>query len=331
MPSARTLVVAAAAKGYRYWRPAVIPSPPSVFVPSTIMSKRSSASGIANPYLKDKKPKSAAAVPDPSLNSTSSTASVTTSTSSTSGSARAVNPYAQQQNKRSRPTAAAAAGARASSPIDLTSSPESSPAKKKTKSITGSTGNSAASRRYKIFCDLDGVLVDFDTAAQRALNTSRKPKDLPPNVLWAGVARTPSFYVNAPWMRDGKKLWETIKHLNPDILTGVPTFKKAREDKAAWCRRELGVATNHVDMAGKKKAHEVVAGRRKNGDGIVNVITCWSRNKHCESGDRAVLIDDRDSLKQAWVAKGGIFIHHTKTSTTLAELRRLGILSEGKE
>lgn len=179
-------------------------------------------------------------------------------------------------------------------------------------------------QQYKIYCDLDGVLVDFDAGIQRA--TGSKPDRLPTHILWAKVASIPHFYENLGWMSDGRELWDAIKHMNPDILTGVPTAKKARAQKAAWCERELDLPTNHVDMAGKKKAHEVVSGRRSKRDCIVNVITCWSRNKHCESGRDAVLIDDRLSLKQDWVAKGGIFIHHTSTKKSLSELRGLGIL-----
>jgi hypothetical protein len=167
-------------------------------------------------------------------------------------------------------------------------------------------------------------LVDFDAGIQRV--TGSKPHQLPPYILWAKVASTPDFFENLGWMEDGKELWNAIKDMNPDILTGVPTAKKFRAQKAAWCERELGMQTTHVDMAGTKKAHEVVSGRRSKKEGVVNVITCWSRNKHCESRRGAVLIDDRLSLQQDWVARGGIFIHHTNTRKSLGELRRLGIL-----
>lgn len=83
-------------------------------------------------------------------------------------------------------------------------------------------------------------------------------------------------------MSDAKLLWKELKSLpSVDILTGVPMSKNARIEKFAWCKRELGVEVNHLDMAGSKSAHVVVSGRRR-GD-VVNVITCWSKNKHFES------------------------------------------------
>ncbi|KAL7531501.1 hypothetical protein ACHAWF_003793 [Thalassiosira exigua] len=85
-------------------------------------------------------------------------------------------------------------------------------------------------------------------------------------------------------------------------------------------------------MAGKKSAHEVVYGRRKVKKGVVNVITCWSKNKHQESKSNHVLIDDRLALcdEWEWERRGGIFIHHTSTKRTSSMLRKKGVLSESE-
>jgi hypothetical protein len=136
---------------------------------------------------------------------------------------------------------------------------------------------------FKIFCDLDGVLCDFDAGVRRISN-GKRPDDMNLKEMWRTVARADSFYTHLPWTIDGRDLWEAILHLKPDILTGVPMHQKARQEKADWCSRELGVATNHVDMAGAKRAHVPVKGRRK--ENVVNVITCWSRNKYMESGHK---------------------------------------------
>ena len=295
------------------------------------MSQRPAPSSVINPYQKVTKPP---VVTDQS--SLASTASSGSSSNGSNGSSSGIaNPYAKKRDAPSS-SAAAASGTRASSPIDLTSSPASSPVSKKRKAERTCTSSSTdccgekglnkqqQQEQYKIYCDLDGVLVDFDAGIQRV--TGSKPHQLPPYIMWAKVASAPDFFENLGWMADGKELWNSIKGMNPDILTGVPTAKKSRAQKAAWCERELGMPTSHVDMAGTKKAHEVVSGRRSKEEGVVNVITCWSHNKHCESRRGAVLIDDRLSLQQDWVARGGIFIHHTNTRKSLGELRRLGIL-----
>lgn len=147
-------------------------------------------------------------------------------------------------------------------------------------------------------------------------------------MMWGAIGRVDDFYANLPWTSDGKALFSQLKThtTNTDILTGVSRTIKHRAEKFAWCQRELGIVVNHVDMAGKKSAHELVTGRRKNKEGVTNVITCWSRNKHCESKANHILIDDRLSLKEKWEERGGIFVHHTSTDKTLTILREKGIL-----
>lgn len=137
------------------------------------------------------------------------------------------------------------------------------------------------SSKYRVFCDLDGVLVDFDSGVRQLLD-GRGPDDVKPSLLWGRIAQT-DFYTKLPWMPDAKVLWEQLKTLPvlPDILTGVPRHKRSKEEKVAWCKRELGVEVNHCDMAGAKASHEIVSGSRRRG--VVNVITCWSKNKHFES------------------------------------------------
>mmetsp|Transcript_17985 Transcript_17985/g.20793 ORF Transcript_17985/g.20793 Transcript_17985/m.20793 type:complete len:405 (+) Transcript_17985:130-1344(+) len=110
----------------------------------------------------------------------------------------------------------------------------------------------------------------------------------------------------------------------------------------------------HVDKAAKKSMHEIVNGNTSNARTItsmfqkkkqpntmpstsslsqqkhaqsktIQVITCWSKNKHYESKKNHILIDDRISLKQKWVEKGGIFIHHVNSEQSIQELKKLGI------
>ncbi len=231
--------------------------------------------------------------------------------------------------------------------IDLTTG------ESETKNVDSADASANSSTQYKIFCDLDGVLVDFEAGVKK-LNRGKSPDDLKPSVLWGSIARSYRFFENAPWTKDGKKLWQhlvnasqsvsnssTIKSI--DILTGVPSNFEYRGQKYRWCERELSFAWeeseesslhrrvefNHVDMAAKRKQHERVSGSKRKSQTnapVVNVITCHSKLKYMESRRGHVLIDDREELGIKWSSAGGIFIHHTSTENTLKKLKEKGIL-----
>ncbi|CAM9621129.1 unnamed protein product [Scytosiphon promiscuus] len=156
----------------------------------------------------------------------------------------------------------------------------------------------------KIYCDLDGCLADFDKGCQSVMGEA--PDKLSKKVMWRGLAQAKGFYEHLDWMEDGRQLWNGVSDLRPTILTGLPMGSWAEPQKAGphyelhpkkWCQRELGED--------------------------VPVITCMSRDKHlyCRRGN--VLIDDRASLAEAWERAGGVFIHHTSATSSLAKLKTL--------
>ncbi|CAM9672403.1 unnamed protein product [Laminaria digitata] len=156
-----------------------------------------------------------------------------------------------------------------------------------------SASSSSASR--KVFCDMDGVLVDFDKGCVAVMGTT--PDQLSKKNMWRGLANARSFYEHLDWMSDGQDLWNNIVDLHPTILTGLPMGKWAEPQKRKWCVRELGED--------------------------VPVITCMSRDKHLHCIPGSVLIDDRLSLQADWQRAGGVFIHHTSATTSLEELKTL--------
>lgn len=132
-----------------------------------------------------------------------------------------------------------------------------------------------------LFCDLDGVLADFE---QGVINKFKKhPSQLSPNLMWGLINKSKTFFETLPWMPKGRELWSHIREYNPIILTGVPGGRdSAIEQKIKWCRRELGPD--------------------------IDVITCLTREKpqYCLPG--SILIDDRNDNLKAWNDKGGKFI-----------------------
>eukprot|EP00536_Pseudo-nitzschia_multiseries_P000154 jgi/Psemu1/321481/estExt_fgenesh1_pg.C_30024 len=183
---------------------------------------------------------------------------------------------------------------------------------------------------------MDGCLVNFEKGVRRILHTASS--DLDRRRMWEGIASAPLWFETLEWQMDGRRLWSAIKHLRPDILTGVPgDVRSSRVEKFNWCKRELGLdeaLAHHVDMAaegtngGDGDDHSSVNGNLPRED-KTNIITCWSDNKHKECNRQgSILIDDRIDLKHNWESAGGIFIHHINTETTIRKLRDLGVISE---
>ena len=156
-------------------------------------------------------------------------------------------------------------------------------------------------KAFQIYCDMDGVLTDFEAGVQAL--TGKRTKDLSKGRLWSSIAKSPNFYEHLPWMADGEELWESIRPLRPRILTGCSEGAKVPLAKFEWCKRELCVEVQHLNYAAPKKKHVRVHSKTvhstsnnnrqarkeslnedKQDKSICSVITCWSRNKHYESG-----------------------------------------------
>jgi hypothetical protein len=156
-----------------------------------------------------------------------------------------------------------------------------------------------------LFCDLDGVLADFDKGVQNV--TGKLPHEQSLSAMWRALARTPNFYATLDWMPDGKQLWNYIAPHSPIILSGLPIGNWARGQKIQWVGRELG-----WDVTG---------------------IYGWSREKHLDAMKMltttdlsgCVLVDDRKKTKTLWESVGGTFVLHTSANDSIAQLKALGV------
>jgi hypothetical protein len=102
-----------------------------------------------------------------------------------------------------------------------------------------------------------------------------------------------------PLTPDARLLFDAVAHLHPIILTGCPMGGWAEPQKVEW-------AAEHFPGT--------------------EIITCMSREKylHMQPGD--VLVDDYLKYRDRWEEAGGIFIHHTSAKSTIAALKRIGLL-----
>ena len=148
-----------------------------------------------------------------------------------------------------------------------------------------------------IFCDMDGVLVDFDKEFER--NHGVLPYKLPREELWQIVLDTKDYWLNLPKLNDADKL---VNHLNKygfHILTGLPSygFDKAYKQKRLWMKKHYGKE-----------------------DGV---ICCLSKDKQNFGKPKDILIDDREPNIKRWEEMGGIGILHTSAEETIRKLKEL--------
>ena len=148
-----------------------------------------------------------------------------------------------------------------------------------------------------IFCDMDGVLVDFDGEFER--NHGVLPYKLPREELWQIVLDTENYWVNLPKLSDADKLVNYLNQYGFQILTGLPVygFNKAEKEKKEWLKKHYGI---------------------ENG-----VICCLSKDKQDYGKKGDVLIDDRLPNIERWEQMGGIGILHTSAEETIKKLKEL--------
>jgi hypothetical protein len=160
-----------------------------------------------------------------------------------------------------------------------------------------------AEQKYKIFCDMDGVLCDFD-ARFKSIN----PEKLSPtqyttkygtDKFWATIdAEGVGFWVGIKWMSDGKQLWEYISKYNPTLLSAPSRQPSSRLGKRLWVKNNIPGAKLVLASAEKKQNY---------------------------SGTNKILIDDRPDNIEQWRSKGGIGILHTNTQDTIKQLQAYGL------
>jgi nicotinamide mononucleotide adenylyltransferase len=151
---------------------------------------------------------------------------------------------------------------------------------------------------YKIYCDMDGVIVDFDKG-YKELTGRDASFDIPKEEFWAPISKAGApFWIKLKWMPDGKQLWDYIKGYNPDLLSAPSREESSKMGKRIWVKREL---------PGTK------------------LILRQAERKQEFATPNSILIDDRADNIQRWKDAGGIGIVHTSAADTIQQLKDLGL------
>jgi len=154
----------------------------------------------------------------------------------------------------------------------------------------------------QIYCDMDGVLADFDQGIIDIIGGKFNDK------RW--VELPDDFFHRLEPMTDAKQLWGFIGKYDPFILTAIPRSSRgpiaarAAQDKAKWMKRWFGVSSDRMyPVQRKNKANFAMDGR----DHRPNL-----------------LIDDHLGNIQEFKRARGIGVHHKNASNTIKQLKEIG-------
>lgn len=155
--------------------------------------------------------------------------------------------------------------------------------------------------QYKIYCDLDGVLADFDRRFEEfsGMNSKEYESKYGIKKFWELINKIGTqFWAKIPWMPEGKKLWGYISKYNPILLSAPSRDYSSRYGKKLWVQENLPG---------------------------VKLILADRSNKMDYSGKNKILIDDRKDTINEWNSKGGIGILFVSTEQTINDLKILGL------
>ncbi len=172
-------------------------------------------------------------------------------------------------------------------------------------------------QQVQIFCDLDGVLADFEAGMTKALQLVFGPDmvhdehkyETDPEYrkkMWKALEKYQVDHGGEMWydldpMHDAKQLWSFISQYPVEILsaTGMPKHKAA-EQKHRWVPENIdpNVKINLTSKAAEKAQY---------------------------AGPNRILIDDKEKAIKPWEAAGGIGVIHTSAADTIAKLKKLGL------
>lgn len=172
------------------------------------------------------------------------------------------------------------------------------------------------SEKYRVFCDLDGVLVDFDRGFQGIEENTEKlsPKEYEKkhgkNSIWPMLDKLGAeFWENLPWTKDGRELWDYIQRYNPIILSAPSRSPECLIGKAKWVNANLDIdqtpVTDPADMTPKTR-----------------LVLDQDKWKYA-TGKNDILIDDFKKKLEKWIDAGGTGILHNDSTDTVRVMEEI--------
>jgi len=152
---------------------------------------------------------------------------------------------------------------------------------------------------YQIYCDMDGVLTDFESGYEKLTGVDLKGEFQKGSDFWDPISKAGvGFWAGLQWMPGGKELWAYLKPFNPVLLSAPSREESSRIGKAVWVKHKI---------PGTK------------------LILRYAKQKQQLATPSSILIDDRAVNIDQWEAAGGIGILHINTADTIEQLKQLGL------
>ena len=155
---------------------------------------------------------------------------------------------------------------------------------------------------YKIFCDLDGVLVDLERgiADHYGINkgfSTEKFQELFDNLEKSNIDLE-DFFQKLHWMKDGKELWTYLLPYEPMILTAATHHRDPHivAGKYKWCASHLDLPKSRIIMESEKYI--------------------YAKPRH-------ILIDDTPEKIKGWTNAGGLGILHRNAGDSINEIKQI--------
>lgn len=180
--------------------------------------------------------------------------------------------------------------------------------------------------KLRLYCDMDGVLCDFDKRFDQLFGKS--PKEVEDTkgtgYFWAMIHRVgKKFWSRMDWTPNGQRLWNVISQHNPTLLTAPPRkqgdFNQldpvTMEGKQEWADLNLNPSPAGIIFKSSKEKQQIAA-------------------EDVAAGLTPILIDDRQDIIERWQAAGGIGLHVEKAgdpSKAIERIKKLYQLEDERE
>ena len=95
-------------------------------------------------------------------------------------------------------------------------------------------------KKYEIFCDMDGVICDFDSRFKyfTGMLPSEYEAEHGTKEFWKVISKEGvKFWSDMDWMPDGKQLWQHIEKYNPTLLSAPSREESSKTGKRLWVEK----------------------------------------------------------------------------------------------